>query len=197
MKPQTETSPAETSLHRSAVDVLSSWTAHDADQDSLRHTYLAFLAANPDACLRRSASGHLTASTIIFDATLRFVLLTLHPRVGAWIQLGGHCEEDDASITDAAAREAAEESGLGDLTLTSTPVHLHTHPITCSLGVPTRHLDVRFAAIAAGRSGDELPDIVRSDESVDLAWWPVDALPANTDPESIPVLIERGLAAFG
>lgn len=187
---------SDTALHRSAVDTLTAWTPADAEQNSLRHTYLAFLDANADACLRRSTSGHLTASSIVFDATLRFVLLTLHPRVGAWVQLGGHCEPEDPSIADAAAREAAEESGLPDLTLTPAPVHLHTHPITCSLGVPTRHLDVRFAAVATGQAGDELPTIVRSDESVDLRWWPVDDLPENTDLESVPALVARGLAAL-
>ena len=42
------------------------------------------------------------------------VLLTLHPRVGQWLQLGGHCEPDDATIADAAAREGREESGIED-----------------------------------------------------------------------------------
>lgn len=34
---------------------LSGWATTNAEQDSLRHTYLAFLAANPDACLRHWA----------------------------------------------------------------------------------------------------------------------------------------------
>ncbi|MGC5256605.1 NUDIX hydrolase [Gordonia sp. DT218] len=184
------------SLHASAVACLRSWAAPDADQDALRHTYLAFLDAAPEACLRRSEPGHLTASAIVFDATLTHVLLTLHPRVGKWIQLGGHCEESDETLAGAAAREAREESGVPDLRLTSAPVHLHTHPITCSLGVPTRHLDVRFAAVARPTEDDRPPAIVRSDESVDLAWWPIDDLPPDTDTVDVPVLIDRGLAAW-
>lgn len=182
-------------VHETAADTLRTWTPPDADQDSLRHTYLAFLDAAPDGCLRRSVPGHLTASVIVFDAGLRHVLLTLHPRVGKWIQLGGHCEESDRSLRAAAAREAREESGNETLRLTDAPVHLHTHPITCSLGVPTRHLDVRYAAIAAPGADGGPPPIERSDESVDLAWWPVDALPDNTDLEHIPTLIELGTAA--
>ncbi|MGV9713530.1 NUDIX hydrolase [Gordonia sp. NPDC003424] len=180
-------------LRRSTIDALQQWAAPDPEQDSLRHTYLAFLDAAPDGCLRASVPGHITASVIVFDATLRHVLLTLHPRVGRWIQLGGHCEATDPTLRDAAAREGAEESGLGDLTLTAAPVHLHTHPITCSLGVPTRHLDVRFAAVAAPTADGDPPPVICSDESVDLAWWPVDALPAGAG--DVTVLIARGLAA--
>ncbi len=39
-------------------------------------------------------------------------LLTLHPRFGRWLQLGGHCEDTDADIAAAALREATEESGI-------------------------------------------------------------------------------------
>ncbi|AZG48764.1 NUDIX hydrolase [Gordonia insulae] len=183
------------SLRASSIETLRSWTAPDPEQDSLRHTYLAFLDATAAACLRASEPGHITASAIVFDATLSHVLLTLHPRVGKWIQLGGHCEESDDTLADAATREAREESGIPDLHIATGPVHLHTHPITCSLGVPTRHLDVRFAAVASPTADGTPPRIVRSDESVDLAWWPIDDLPAHTDAVDTPILIRRGLTA--
>ena len=48
--------------------------------------------------------------------------------------------------------------------------------MTCSLGVPTRHLDVRYLVCAPAGA---VPVI--SDESDDLRWWPVDALPPDTD----------------
>jgi 8-oxo-dGTP pyrophosphatase MutT (NUDIX family) len=181
------------SLHRSATDILTDWKAPDPHQDSLRHTLLAFLAAAPRGCLRECEAGHITASAIVVNAARTHVLLTLHPRVGKWIQLGGHCEETDATVTDAASREAREESGIADLTVSPELVQVHTHPITCSLGVPTRHLDLRFAAFAADGPGGTLPAIVRSDESVDLAWWPIDALPENTEHPSIPALIDAAL----
>ena len=50
------------------------------------------------------------------------------------------------------------------------------HPVTCSLGVPTRHLDLQFIAHAPADA-----EIVCSDESLDLRWWPLDALPEDTD----------------
>ncbi|EGD56893.1 NUDIX hydrolase [Gordonia neofelifaecis] len=183
-------------LHSAAVESLTGWSAPDAHQDSMRHAYLAFLAATDIACERACAAGHLTASVIVFNAELTHVLLTLHPRVGKWIQLGGHCEPEDADLASAALREGLEESGLPSLTMSTEPVQLHTHPITCSLGVPTRHLDVRFAAVADRAPDGSLPTIERSDESVDLAWWPIADLPAEIDAESVPGLVTLGLAAL-
>jgi len=181
-----------TSLRRSAYGLLSAWDGPDEAQQTLRRNYLAFLDEQPDGCLRRCEPGHLTGSVIVYDATLSHVLLTLHPRVERWLQLGGHCEETDETVRDAAAREAMEESGIAGLRLTEAPVRLDRHPITCSLGVPTHHLDVQFAAVAPRSDG--LPAIARSHESTDLAWWPVRELPAGIG-SGILDLVARGIAA--
>lgn len=179
------------SLHSSAVDTLERWVAPDDQLESLRHAVLAFLAASPRACLRESEPGHLTASSLVLDEGLCHVLLTLHPRVGRWIQLGGHCEEQDETIQDAALREAIEESGIPDLVIDPQPLALHTHPITCSLGVPTRHLDVQFLAVARPNA-----HIVRSAESTDLRWFPVDELPDDAETETISRLISLARARY-
>ena len=44
----------------------------------------------------------------------------------------------------------------------------------CSLGVPSRHLDVRYLVRAPAGAEPRI-----SDESADLRWWPVDALPSD------------------
>lgn len=173
-----------TSLHQSARAALTDFRAPTEEQDSVRHTMLAFLDAAPDGCLRRSAPGHITASSLVLTQDKTQVLLTLHPKVGKWIQLGGHCEDTDATITEAALREAREESGIEDLRIDTQVLGLHTHPITCSLGQPTRHLDVRFLITAPNNA-----PVVRSHESLDLRWWPVDMLPDNTEHEILGRLI--------
>ncbi|TFV58663.1 NUDIX domain-containing protein [Mycobacterium sp. PS03-16] len=164
------------SLHASAVEVLTGWPAPDPEQDSLRHAVLSFLHARPDGCLRSCVPGHLTASALVLDHTGRHAVLTLHPRIGRWLQLGGHCEPGDADVVAAALREAAEESGIDDLVIDPVPAALHVHPVTCSLGVPTRHLDLQFVVHAPPQAR-----ITRSDESLDLRWWPLDDLPPDTD----------------
>lgn len=164
------------SLRESVVAELTAWAAPDPAQDALRHAVLAFVAARPDACARECAPGHITASTCVLDHAGERVLLTLHPRVGRWVQLGGHCEADDPDIVAAALREATEESGIAGLRIDPRLAAVHVHPVTCSLGVPTRHLDLQFVAHAPAGAR-----IAISDESVDLAWWPVDALPPDVD----------------
>lgn len=164
------------SLHASAVETLTEWQAPDPAQDSLRHAVLAFLAARPDGCLRECAPGHVTGSALVVNHPGTHALLTLHPRVGRWLQLGGHCETSDPDIVAAALREATEESGIDGLSIDPTLAALHVHRVTCSLGVPTRHLDMQFVVHAPADA-----EIAVSDESLDLRWWPLNALPDHTD----------------
>ncbi|MEU4743437.1 NUDIX hydrolase [Actinosynnema sp. NPDC023658] len=163
-------------LHADVVATLWAWRPADPAQEALRQAYLGFLAAREDACLRSCEPGHITASALVVDAAGDRTLLTLHPRVGRWLQLGGHCEPSDVTLADAVLREATEESGIGGLRISPEPIHLDVHPITCSLGKPTRHFDVRFLVRAPAGA-----DPVRSAESDDLRWWPLTALPPDVD----------------
>lgn len=162
-------------VRQSAIAVLTDWQAPNPAQDSLRHAVLAFVQARTDACRRECAPGHVTASTLVVDPA-GHVLLTLHPRLGRWVQLGGHCEEADDDIVAAALREATEESGVHGLRIDPALVAIHVHPVVCSLGVPTRHLDLQFVAHAPAGA-----EITISSESVDLRWWPAAALPDGAD----------------
>jgi len=164
------------SLHESAVTALAQWCTPDPAQDALRHAILAFLAARTDGCLREWPPGHVTGSALVPYHTGTHALLTLHPRVGRWLQLGGHCEPTDSDIVAAALREATEESGIDDLAIDPELAALHVHPVTCSLGVPTRHLDMQFIVHAPPDA-----EIAVSDESLDLRWWPLYALPDDCD----------------
>ena len=170
-----ETTGIPVSVRESAISILTDWHAPDPAQDSLRHAVLSFVHGRTDACIRECVPGHVTASALVLDNTGTQVLLTLHPRLGRWVQLGGHCEDDD-DIVAAALREAVEESGVADLRIAPGLVAVHVHPVTCSLGVPTRHLDLQFVAHAPAGA-----QIACSDESVELRWWPADGLPAGSD----------------
>ncbi len=154
----------DVTLHADVTSVLAGWAPDDPSQASLREAFLGFLLARHDACRRTCAPGHITASAVLVDAAGERTLLTLHPIVGRWLQLGGHLE-DDPSLLDAALREATEESGIDGLTVDPEPLHLSVHPITCKGSPPTRHFDVRFLVRAPEGAQERI-----SDESDDLAW---------------------------
>lgn len=182
--------PDVSALHADVLATLAAMPLDPADgtgQAAIREGFYGLLAARPDATRRACVPGHVTASTLLLDAEGRRVLLTLHPRVGAWLQLGGHLEDTDESLLDAAAREAAEESGIAGITLDPLPVNLDVHPITCSLGLPTRHYDVQFVGRAPAGA-----EPVISSESDDLRWFEVSDLPAGVSPE-LPGFIDRAV----
>ncbi|MEY9871855.1 8-oxo-dGTP pyrophosphatase MutT (NUDIX family) [Streptacidiphilus sp. MAP12-33] len=167
-------------LQADAVAVLRGWQAPDAEQDLLRHDYLDHLDARPDGVWRSCRPAHITASALVADAAAGRVLLTLHPKVGRWLQLGGHCEPEDTTLAGAALREAREESGIAEgLTVFGDgPVKLDRHAVRCAgKDQPENtHLDVQYLIVAPA---DAVARI--SEESLDLRWFPWDALPDDTD----------------
>lgn len=165
--------------HRDAVRELTEWKPPDAEQAALRAQYLEFLDAHRDALQRQCRTGHLTASAMVTNPERSAVLLTLHARVGRWLQLGGHIEPLDQSLQWAAAREAAEESGHQVLTISKQPVRLDLHPVRCGASWSV-HLDVQFVATLPG---DTMPN--RSAESHDLAWFPIDAAPGDASVQAL------------
>jgi 8-oxo-dGTP pyrophosphatase MutT (NUDIX family) len=171
------------SLHADAVRVLAAWRAPTTEQAALRERYLDHLAAHPDGMFRDCRPDHLTASTVVLNHDRSGVLLTLHARARQWFQLGGHCEPGDPTLAAAAEREATEESGLAGLRLDPVPVQLSEHPVPfCGSDGDAHHLDVRFLAVAAP---DAAPAV--SEESLDVRWWPVDALP-DPDPDLVELV---------
>ena len=160
-------------LRADAHDVLTAWPAPDAEQDRLRQLYLAHLERHPDATSRDCHPDHLTASALIVSADGEQVLLTLHRRLGRWLQTGGHCEPDDITMVDAARREGREESGIHDLAVDTVPVLLSLHEVpSCGPIRPSHHLDVQYVAVAPQGARE-----VISEESADLAWFGLDDLP--------------------
>lgn len=170
-------------LHADARRVLRGWRPPDPAQERLRERFLAHLDAHADGVFRDCRPGHITASTAVLDHSRSQVLLTLHRKLKAWLQLGGHCEPGDGSLARAALREATEESGIPGLRLSAGPVQIDRHSLRCAPpgagpgpDGTTWHLDVQYMAVAPPGARLRI-----SDESDDLCWFPVEALPEPTD----------------
>ncbi|MGG5260050.1 NUDIX hydrolase [Phycicoccus avicenniae] len=178
-------------LHADAARVLGAWSAPDAGQEQLRRAYLSFLASHPEGVAKAGPPEHLTASCLVLDTAGERVLLTHHRRARQWFQFGGHLEVGDTSLWAAARREGREESGIAGLEPLPDPVQLDRHVLDGDFGHCREHLDVRFAAVAP-----EGAEPVTSEESLDVRWWPVDALPEGTRAELSP-LVELARRALG
>ncbi|MDN0195627.1 NUDIX hydrolase [Streptomyces sp. S.PNR 29] len=165
------------SLYDDTVLVLKEYES----QGELRQAYLDHLASHPDGVWKSCQAGHVTASALVIDPEGGRVLLTLHKKLRRWLQMGGHCEPGDASLSAAALREATEESGVAGLSLLpGGPVRLDRHPIPPPCHC---HFDVQYAVLAP-------PDAAHavSDESLDVRWFPYDEVAAVADDSVVRLL---------
>jgi 8-oxo-dGTP pyrophosphatase MutT (NUDIX family) len=165
------------SLYDDAVLVLKGYE----DQTELRQAYLDHLTEHPDGVWKACHAGHLTASALVIDPEGGRVLLTLHRKLRMWLQTGGHCEPGDASLADAALREATEESGVPGLSLLpGGPVRLDRHPIPPPCHC---HFDVQYAVLAPPGAVHAI-----SDESLDVRWFGYDEVPKVADASVVRLL---------
>jgi 8-oxo-dGTP pyrophosphatase MutT (NUDIX family) len=142
----------------------------------------AFVQATPTCFDREHRAGHVTASALVVSPDLRNVLLTLHAKLGLWLQLGGH-SDSHPNPADVALREVEEESGLTrvsfldyEVALPAWPAAPAAAPLPFDLDwheIPARyeepahiHHDVRFLIVA---DPAEPPQI--TPESRDLRWF--------------------------
>lgn len=149
--------------------VLRRYVPADPTRAGERQRILDFLEAHPDALERASSPGHLTASALVLDHAGERALLTLHAKLGRWLQLGGHCD-GDGNLVAVALREAREESGIEDLAIDPRPLDVDVHAIPAREGEPQHlHLDVRFVVRAPRGAAPRA-----SSESRALAWFGYD-----------------------
>lgn len=160
-------------------------------QQSLLARFRTFVQETPGCLLRCQPEGHVTASALVVSEDLGRVLLTLHRRLGKWVQLGGHA--DGEPLPRAALREAREESGLPDLRFlpyektlgldlaSPLPFDLDIHKIPDRPGEPGHlHYDVRFLLITG------TPERFRPcAESRRLAWLTLEQARRYTGEDSM------------
>lgn len=159
-------------LTASCRATLRRWVAPSSTQDGLRSEYLDHLDRRTHGWSRGCQGAHLTASSLICAQDSAQVLLTLHAKLGRWLQTGGHLESADADLQAAALREATEESGLAALVLDPEPLLLSRHEVPCGPVQPCFHLDVQFLVLAPVAAPPTF-----GAESHDVAWFGYDELP--------------------
>lgn len=143
------------------------------------------IEARDDCLLRSCPPGHVTASAWILSADRSRFLLTHHRKLNRWLQLGGHVD-GEAALHLAALREAREESGMERFSFLPggdppAPIDVDVHVIPARGDEPAHeHHDVRFVLVA--ERGQE---IVVSEESHDVRWFPLDALEEVAGDESV------------
>lgn len=154
-----------------------------------REQFLALATSSENAHLKSSGPVHFTASGIVIDASGRFVALHHHRKVGAWLQFGGHIDAGEESFEGAARREVFEESGLEDLEIVgNAPFKLHAHSLNKNFTVCSEHWDVQYLMRAAVTPTGPTDALRLSEESHDVRWWRLDALPAGVVPDLVPTL---------
>ena len=126
------------------------------------------LAESSDDPWSRAMPLHLTASALIVHPGSGKLLLRWHARQQAWLQVGGHGDPGEREALEIALREAAEETGLTDLTAwpDSELRQVVIVPVPAAGQEPAHeHADLRFV-LATGT-----PDAIRA-ESPDapLRW---------------------------
>jgi 8-oxo-dGTP pyrophosphatase MutT (NUDIX family) len=170
------------SRHADLLDQLARYEPADALERGHYDDMVKLLTTSPDAFSRTHfAPGHVTAGCFIVDPSTNALLLHHHRRLGRWLQMGGHPEEDELAL-DAALREGREESGLDDLALVVDGIFdVDVHFIPAAKGEPDhRHFDVRYVV----RSAKPHAIAIARDESNDLAWVPFDRAEALMNEEA-------------
>jgi 8-oxo-dGTP pyrophosphatase MutT (NUDIX family) len=136
--------------------------------------------------------GHITCTAAVLHPNGRQFLLMHHHRHRRWLLPGGHVEESDVTLADAARREAIEETGVriepsGPALLSGMDVH----------GIPARkgepfhlHHDLIFAFTA------ESDGFVITEEAPQVAWCGLDEFERYQLPSSITRAAERALKAL-
>lgn len=155
-----------------------------------RDEVLAFIDTHADAAHRSCATGHLTGSALVVDATGTRTLLMLHRKLGRWFQPGGHAD-GDTNLAAVALKEAREETGLTGLRVLPTAIDVDVHTVRPPAEQTHRHLDTRFLVMAPADAVEEA-----NEESLALRWVTeaeLDGLIPPVDPGTRR-LVARGLA---
>ena len=151
----------------------------EASRDEEAIARFRWFLERADPFRRADPEGHVTASAVVAHTSGDRFLLVFHRKLDRWLQPGGHLEDGDASVFDAAMREAREETGVESLAAPLGPaiLDLDVHPIPAFGAEPAHvHYDVRFllttsdgAVLPSGAAWFDFADVALVDRDGSLA----------------------------
>ncbi|RDG38439.1 NUDIX hydrolase [Streptomyces corynorhini] len=185
---------------RPIAELLERYAARDATEAADVARVLALVRTAADPWLR-TIPLHVTASALIVHPGSGRVLMRHHPKLGTWLQVGGHGDPGESLPVEVALREAREETGLADLVPypdagRATLVQVVVVPVPAGGGEPAHeHADLRFA-LATAEPGSARPERPEAP----LRWMtPAEAREATAEANVREGLrrVERSLTATG
>ncbi len=147
--------------------LLTAYESSEADEQQYRMRMLDLAASAVDPFDRFAYSpGHFTASAFALHPAGDRILLIHHAKLDIWVQPGGHIDPGDGAILEAAAREAAEETGVVALVpIVPGLVDVDIHEFPARPDQPFHHhFDLRFGFVA------DAVDLGASDEVHEVRW---------------------------
>jgi len=174
------------------IELVANHTPFDDTEREHTMSTLEFLHKNKNCTSTDNLKGHITASAWVLSPQRTETLLTHHGKLNRWLQLGGHIE-DDATIQEAALREAVEESGIENIHLIEDSIFdIDVHLIPARNEIAEHyHYDIRFLLQA------ERTAFVISDESNDLAWVKLTDIGNFVSEESVLRMCRKSKAYSG
>ncbi len=177
---------------RSTIEALALVRAFSPspEEEKSRELILALLECSATPFSRdQFEPGHITCTAAVLHPDGNRVLLMHHHRHQRWLLPGGHVEDDDVTLSDAAKREAIEETAVRIAaasagTLAGMDVH----------GIPSRkrepfhlHHDLIFSFNANSE------EFAVTEEAPKVAWCGLDEFARYGLPSSITRAVERAI----
>lgn len=157
-------------MNRRELDAALALYAAAGPEEAASLTWMRRFVAGPeDPFSRATREGHFTGSAVVARPDGSAFLLVLHRKLSRWLQPGGHTEDADASVFDAALREAREETGIAlfDAPLGRTILDVDVHAIPARGADPEHfHFDVRYLLATEAE-----PDLSASEDPTRPMRW--------------------------
>jgi 8-oxo-dGTP pyrophosphatase MutT (NUDIX family) len=173
------------------LDLLNTYNPEYEEERLYKTQMIEFYNNYENVFSRKQLYGHFTASSFLINKDMTKFLLMLHRKIGIWVQLGGHCDEDPI-VLRTSIREAKEESGIENIIPISEEIFdIDIHKFRAFKGLDEHfHFDIRFLLKTV-----DTDDFVINEESMDLKWFRFDEFESvkQNFPQSITRMVEKYL----